>query len=171
MAEAAATEATFRELFENVPGLYLIVKPGDYEIVAVSDAYLEATMTKRAEIIGKTSFEIFPPDPNDPDPEEVPRLRASLERVKAEREADVMSVIYYPILRRNSQGGGFEDRWWSPTNSPVFNSTGEIDFIIHRVEDVTPVVRQSQLGNFSLRPLTSQRAVGRNIERRFPVRT
>ncbi|GAA5060050.1 GAF domain-containing protein [Haladaptatus pallidirubidus] len=143
-AEAAATEATFRELFENVPGLYLIVKPDDYEIVAVSDAYLEATMTKRAEIIGKTLFEVFPPDPSDPDPEGVPRLRASLERVKAEREADVMPVTYYPIPRRNFQGGGFEDRWWSPTNSPVFSSTGEIDFIIHRVEDVTPVVRQFQ---------------------------
>jgi HTH-type transcriptional regulator, bacterioopsin transcriptional activator and related proteins len=137
-----ATEATFRQLFENVPGRYLIVTPDDYEIVAVSDAYLEATMTERDDILGETIFDVFPADPDDPDPEGIPRLRASLERVKAEREADVMPVTYYPIPRRDDDDSGFEDRWWSPTNSPVFGATGEIEYIIHRVEDVTPVVQQ-----------------------------
>ncbi len=139
-AEAAAAESTFRQLFENVPGCYLVVEPGSYEIVAVSDAYLEATMTERETILGKTLFSVFPADPDEP-AEGVSRLRDSLERVEAEGESDVMSITYYPIPDPDSKGE-FVDRWWNPINSPVFGSTGDIDHIIHRVEDVTPVVER-----------------------------
>ncbi|WP_254532912.1 bacterio-opsin activator domain-containing protein [Natrinema gelatinilyticum] len=143
-SEATVTESTFRQLFENVSGLYLILEPEDYEIVAVSDAYLDATMTERAEIMGENIFDVFPADPDDPDPEGAPRLRRSLERVKAEQETDVMPVTFYPIPRPDSENEEFEDRWWSPTNAPVVGESGDIDYIIHRVEDVTPVVRQLQ---------------------------
>ncbi|WP_336345521.1 GAF domain-containing protein [Halalkalicoccus ordinarius] len=143
-AEARASESTFRQLFDNVPGCYLIVEPDEYEIVAVNDAYLDATMTERDEILGRTLFEVFPTDPDDPDPKGAPRLRTSLERVKTEGEADAMPVTHYPIPDRDSDEGEFVDRWWSPSNSPVFSATGEIDYIVHRVEDVTPVVEQMQ---------------------------
>ncbi|WP_394738944.1 PAS domain-containing sensor histidine kinase [Natronococcus roseus] len=142
-AETETTEATFRRLFENVPGNYLIVQPGDYEAVAVSDAYLDATMTDRAEILGKSLFEIFPNNPDDP-AEGVENLRESLERVAETGEADVMPVTHYPIPDRTSDGDEFEERWWSPSNSPVFTTTGEIDYIIHSVEDVTPIVQELQ---------------------------
>ncbi|MFC4988112.1 bacterio-opsin activator domain-containing protein [Saliphagus infecundisoli] len=139
-AEAAAAESTFRQLFENVPGNYLVVEPGSYEIVAVSDAYLESTMTEREAILGESLFSVFPADPADP-AEGVSRLRDSLDRVETEGESDVMSITYYPIPDPDSEGE-FVERWWNPINSPVFGSTGEIDYVIHRVEDVTPVVER-----------------------------
>ncbi|AGB38630.1 PAS domain-containing sensor histidine kinase [Natronococcus occultus] len=142
-AETKATEATFRRLFENVPGNYLIVQPGEYEIVAVSDAYLDATMTEREEILGKTLFEIFPNNPDDP-ADGVENLRESLERVAEDGEADTMPVTHYPIPDRESGGDDFEERWWSPVNSPVFDTDGEIDYIIHSVEDITPIVQELQ---------------------------
>ena len=44
----------FRVLFESAPGLYLVLLPDpDFTIVAVSDGYLAATMTKREEILGR----------------------------------------------------------------------------------------------------------------------
>ncbi|RQH00912.1 PAS domain-containing sensor histidine kinase [Natrarchaeobius oligotrophus] len=160
--ETEATEATFRRLFENVPGNYLIVQPGDYEIVAVSDAYLDATMTDRAEILGKTLFEIFPNNPDDP-AEGVENLRESLERVAETGEADTMSVTHYPIPDRESDSGEpsearrsssdersefdgdeFEERWWNPINSPVFDAAGKLDYIVHSVEDITPIVQELQ---------------------------
>ncbi|WP_290810997.1 PAS domain S-box protein [Halovivax sp.] len=142
-AETEATEATFRRLFENVPGNYLIVQPEDYEIVAVSDAYLDATMTERAEIMGKTLFEIFPNNPDDP-ADGVENLRESLESVTETGEADTMSVTHYPIPDRESDGDEFEERWWNPINSPVFDATGELDYIVHNVEDITPIVQELQ---------------------------
>jgi PAS domain-containing protein len=42
----------FRVLFESVPGLYLVLDPS-LRIVAASDAYLRATLTRREEILGR----------------------------------------------------------------------------------------------------------------------
>ncbi|MGH7569641.1 MAG: PAS domain-containing protein [Gemmatimonadales bacterium] len=55
----------FRALFESAPGLYLVVTPG-LTIVAVSEAYLRATMTTRDSILGRGLFEVFPDNPDDP---------------------------------------------------------------------------------------------------------
>ena len=139
---SAATDATmpFRALFESAPGLYLVLTPDEFSIVAVSDAYLHATMTERAEIMGRKLFEVFPDDPKDPAADGVRNLRSSLARVKSTGNADVMAVQRYPVQRPESEGGGFEERFWSPINSPVFSDDGKMTFIIHRVEDVTPFV-------------------------------
>ena len=136
----------FRALFESTPGLYLVLTP-DLTIVAVSDAYLQATMTKRAEILGRGLFDVFPDNPDDPGPTGVSNLSASLERVLRNRTSDAMAVQKYDIRRPASQGGGFEERYWSPVNSPVFGPNQQIAYIIHQVEDVTEVVRLQQVGS------------------------
>ncbi|OYR38688.1 hypothetical protein DJ81_16805 [Halorubrum sp. Hd13] len=134
------SEATVRQLFENVPDPYLIVEPDEYEIVAVSDAYLEATMTEREAILGQTLFETFPADPDDPSPEGVPRLQRSLNRVTEQHVEDVMPVTHYPVPAQDAADDKFEDRWWSPVNTPLFDSNDALSYIIHHVQDVTPLV-------------------------------
>jgi signal transduction histidine kinase len=136
----------FRLLFEGAPGLYLVLTP-DLKIVAVSEAYLRATMTQRDEILGRGLFDVFPDNPDDPAATGVANLRASLDRVRAQRVADTMAVQKYDIRRPESEGGGFEERFWSPTNSPVLDAKGELAYIIHRVEDVTEFVRLKNIGS------------------------
>ncbi len=116
----------------------------DLSIVAVSDAYLRATMTKRDDILGKGIFEVFPDNPDDLGATGVRNLRASLRRVLTEKCADTMAVQKYDIRRPESEGGGFEERYWSPVNAPVLAPDGEVSYIIHRVEDVTDFVRLKQ---------------------------
>ena len=70
----------FRALFEAAPGLYLVLDP-ELRIVAASDAYLDATMTRREEIVGRDLFDVFPDNPDDPGADGVSNLAASLERV------------------------------------------------------------------------------------------
>ena len=135
----------FRTLFESSPGLYLVLSP-DLTIVAVSDAYLAATMTERAAIVGRGIFDVFPDNPDDPATEGVRNLKASLERVRRDRVADAMPVQRYDIRRPESEGGGFEQRFWSPVNTPVPASDGSLAYIIHRVEDVTEFMRVKQQG-------------------------
>ena len=136
----------FRLLFEGAPGLYLVLTP-DLKIVAVSEAYLRATMTQRDKILGRGLFEVFPDNPDDPAATGVANLRASLDRVRGQRVADTMAVQKYDIRRPESEGGGFEERFWSPTNSPVLDEKGEVVYIIHRVEDVTEFVRLKAMGS------------------------
>lgn len=51
-------------------------------------------------------------------------------------ETDAMSVQRHDIRRPEAAGGGFEERFWSPVNSPVHGPSGQLAWIIHRVEDV-----------------------------------
>jgi signal transduction histidine kinase len=132
----------FRILFESAPGLYLVLAP-DLTIVAASDAYVRATMTRREQILGRGIFDVFPDNPDDREATGVQNLRASLERVLKDRVPDAMAVQKYDI--RTPQGG-FEERFWSPVNSPVLDSDGRLLYIIHRVEDVTEFVRLKKAG-------------------------
>jgi signal transduction histidine kinase len=129
----------YKKLFESAPGLYLVLNP-ELHVLAVSDAYLQATLTSRSEIIGKHLFEIFPDNPGDPSADAIRNTRASLDRVLRTRQPDVMVVQRHDVRRPESEGCGFEVRYWSPVNSPVLNPDGSIAYIIHRVENVTDFI-------------------------------
>jgi signal transduction histidine kinase len=144
MKPARLREPDFRDLFESCPGLYLVLTT-DLTIVAVSSAYLTATMTTRAGILGRPVFEVFPDNPAVAS-NGTANLRASLQRVLATRAPDTMPLQRYDIRRPEDAGGGFEERFWSPVNSPVLNQAGEVDYIIHRVEDVTDYVKLQRAG-------------------------
>lgn len=134
-----AQQLDFRLLFESAPGLYLVLDL-DLRIVAVSNAYLAATMTDRETIAGRELFDVFPDNPDDPDASGTRNLRASLARVLQTGKPDPMAVQKYDIRRPESEGGGFEERFWSAVNSPAFDGD-RLAYIIHRVEDVTDFIR------------------------------
>ncbi|MGH6646889.1 response regulator [Aquabacterium sp.] len=135
----------FHLLFESVPGLYLVLAP-NLTIVAVSNDYLLATKTERAQIVGRHLFEVFPDNPDDEAASGVSNLRASLQRVLASHEADWMPLQKYDIRRPDSEGGGFEERYWSCLNSPVLDAKGQVCLIAHRAEDVTEFVQLRHRG-------------------------
>jgi signal transduction histidine kinase len=136
----------FQTLFQSAPGLYLVLSP-DLVIIAASDAYLHATMTRREDIVGRHLFEVFPDNPADPGATGVANLEASLRRVIAQRIPDVMAVQKYDVRRPESEGDGFEERYWSSVNSPVLDERGRLIYIIHRVEDVTDFLRLRERGS------------------------
>lgn len=135
----------YKELFESAPAACLVLKP-NLSIVAVTNAYLSATMTKREEILGRGIFDVFPDNPNDQRADGVNNLRASLNRVLQNKAPDTMAIQKYDIRKPESEGGQFEVRYWSPVNLPVLSDKGEVKLIIHRVEDVTDFVNLTQKG-------------------------
>lgn len=76
-----------------------------------------------------------------------------------------MPIQKYDIRRPESEGGGFEERYWSPVNSPVFDEAGELIYIIHRVEDVTGFVRLKAARE------EDQRALSETFESEIYLRT
>lgn len=95
-------------------------------IVAVSNAYAEATMVRREDIIGRSIFEVFPDNPDDPAADGVKQLRASLQQVLQHRTTSVMALQKYDIRNQNGEDNGFEVRYWSPRNSPVLDQNGSL---------------------------------------------
>jgi signal transduction histidine kinase/ActR/RegA family two-component response regulator len=133
-------DPNFRALFEESPGLFLVLDP-QLTIRAVSNAYLHATMTERDAVIGRPLFEVFPDNPNDLNADGVGNLSASLDRVLRLGKPDAMAMQKYDIRRPD---GVFEERYWSPLNTPVFGDDGQLHWIIHRVEDVTALAQLQQ---------------------------
>ena len=109
-------------------------------------------MTQREQIISRDLFETLPDNPDDPSADGVPNLDASLRHVLNNRTSDTMAIQKYDIRRPDSQGGGFEERYWSPLNSPVLAADGSVRYIIHRVEDVTDFVLLAQKRHDEKRP-------------------
>ncbi|MBC76057.1 MAG: hypothetical protein CME64_08565 [Halobacteriovoraceae bacterium] len=138
----------FKNIIKSLPGLYLIIEPNapKYTIVCASDAYTRQTLTKQDEIKGKGLFEVFPDNPEDKNANGESNLSASLLRVLETRSQDVLPVQRYDIRRPQNMGGGFEERYWTPTNTPVLDEEGKVSYIIHQVEDVTERVKLKQTG-------------------------
>jgi len=149
--ELRRSRAVLEGLFESLPGLFLVLTP-DLKVASASDAFLAATMTTREYIVGRGIFEIFPDNPDDPHATGVSKWRASLDRASRTAAPDTMAVLRYDIRRPD---GTFEERFWSPMNSPVFGPERRIDYLVLRVVDVTDFVRRrSQSGSKPLEPLT-----------------
>jgi signal transduction histidine kinase len=138
------TELDFRLLFEESPDVLLVLLPDAprYTMVAGTQARWQATLTT-PETLGRSLFEVFPDNPDDQDATGSHNLRASLDRVLATRAPDTMPVQKYDIRRPD---GTFEVRYWSPKNLPVLSASGQVRYILHRVEDVTELVRVSEVG-------------------------
>ena len=139
------TGIDFQRIFQGLPGLFLILQAdADFTIVDASDAYLRATLTERERIVGRALFDVFPDDPDEAHATGTTNLHASLERVLAMKIPDTMGVQKYPVRRPENRGGGFEERHWSPVNSPILSEDGEVIYVVHRVEDVTELVRATK---------------------------
>jgi PAS domain S-box-containing protein len=140
--ERRRNRATFESIFEVLPGPYLVLTP-NLEIVTANAAYLKATMTVREELRGRNLFDAFPDNPDDPTATGTANLRASLDRVRKNLAADTMAIQKYDV---RGPDGTFVERYWSPINSPVLGPDGRIEYILHRVEDVTDfVTRKSEI--------------------------
>jgi PAS domain S-box-containing protein len=129
----------FEALFAAAPALFVVLLPDAprYTIIAASDAYVRATMTRREAIVGLSIFDVFPDNPADPLADGTVNLRASLDRVVATRQPHERAEQKYDIRRPAESGGGFEERWWRARATPVLSSDGALAYILHAIEDVT----------------------------------
>jgi len=132
----------YLHLLRQLPGLYLLLEPRPpFRIVDASDAYLAATYKVREQVAGVPLFEAFPDNPADRDASGVANLRASLETVIATGKTHTMAEQRYAVARAD---GRFEERWWTPVNSPYFDAQGRLAIIVHRVEDATHSATREQ---------------------------
>ncbi|MEV4019780.1 histidine kinase dimerization/phospho-acceptor domain-containing protein [Nonomuraea angiospora] len=151
-------EIDYETAFNALTVPQLVLTP-DFIIVGVNEAYTQETGRDRADLLGQYLFAVFPDNPNavgdDPDARGTEQLRASLQRVLATGQRDMMALQRYDIEARD-RPGVFEERYWSAINTPVLGPDGEVELIIHRGEDVTDFVRQLQ--RFDQRSVKEARA-------------
>ena len=138
MESADGSLPDFQAIFQAGPDPYLVVDR-DFRIVAVSDAYLKATMTRRQDILGRHMFDVFPDNPDEIDATGVSNLGASFAKVLRSGVPHFMAVQKYDIREPNDTGPGsvFAEHYWQPADFPVLDDRARVRYIIHRVVDVT----------------------------------
>jgi serine phosphatase RsbU (regulator of sigma subunit) len=131
----------YAALFAAIPAPLAVLNP-DFVYVDANQAYLDITGRTRDELVGHHLFDIFPANPGDPDADGPRSLRASFRRVLETGKPDTMVLQRYDIPRPGT-GDVYEERYWSPVNTPVLGEDGSVALIINRVEDATAYVRDS----------------------------
>lgn len=124
-------------ILNAIPGSGLILLPDAprFTIVGATDSYLADTYLKRDEALGRGVFEALTDDPQNSEASGVKNLTASLSLVLESRCEHRMANQRYDIF--NPATGAWEYRSWRPLNRPLLNQSGEVQYIIHWVEDVT----------------------------------
>ncbi len=126
----------FQNIFDNSPEAMLIldVDAPVYSILDANKAYLTVTHTQRKDLIGKSVFSVFPTNRGNQASHALELIIDSFEQVLNKQETHTLSNYRYDIPL---PGGGFEERYWTTRNIPVFDTSGKLSFFIHSPRDVT----------------------------------
>ncbi|MEW2136350.1 SpoIIE family protein phosphatase [Streptomyces sp. NPDC005409] len=134
----------YHAVFDALPGAAALLAP-DLVYLDANEAFLSMSGRTREQVIGRYLFDVFPDNPTDPAATGVRNLRASLERVAATGERDTMALQRYDV-EYPDRPGVWQERYWSPVNVPVLAADGTVALLLHRVEEVTELIRAREVG-------------------------
>lgn len=125
----------YHAIFEASPSATLVLSPA-FVILDANPAYQQLVGRTREDLVGRYVFDAFPQD----DTSELADLQASLRRVLENRTQDVAGFVRHDI-EEPDRPGVFAERYWSPVNAPVLDSGGRVALVVHRLEEITDLVR------------------------------
>ncbi|MEV5970921.1 SpoIIE family protein phosphatase [Streptomyces sp. NPDC051921] len=129
----------YATVFRALPGMVALLTP-DLVYVDANDDFVLLSGRTREQLIGRNVFDVFPDNPNDPAASGVRNLAASLRRVVETGERDAMAPQRYDV-EHVDRPGEWDVRYWSPVNAPVLGPDGRVVLLIHRVEEITELIR------------------------------
>ncbi|MET8272355.1 MULTISPECIES: PP2C family protein-serine/threonine phosphatase [unclassified Streptomyces] len=129
----------YAAVFQGLPGMVALMSP-ELVFADANEEYLRMAGRTREQVIGRYLFDVFPDNPNNPAATGMRNLEASLKRVVATGERDAMALQRYDV-QSPQRPGEWEERYWSPVNAPVFGPDGRVVLLVHRVEEVTELIR------------------------------
>ncbi len=130
----------FAAVFEASPNAYMLLDR-ELRYVAVNRAYLRVTASRAEDLLGRHILEAFPNEPEDPDNDSSRRLVASLEKVLATGEPDVLPMIRYRVPIDRDEPRRFETSVWSATHTPIEGADGSVAYILQHTANVTALAR------------------------------
>ncbi|MCX5149880.1 SpoIIE family protein phosphatase [Streptomyces sp. NBC_00320] len=136
MAEA---EIDYAAVFQALPGMVALLTP-ELVYVDVNEEFLRMAGRTREQLVGRYLFDVFPDNPGDPAATGARNLQASLQRVLATGERDTMALQRYDV-ESAERPGEWDERYWSPVNAAVLGPNGRVAVLVHRVEEVTELIK------------------------------
>ncbi|MEU3620007.1 SpoIIE family protein phosphatase [Streptomyces sp. NPDC006872] len=129
----------YAAVFRALPGMVALLTP-DLVYADANDDFTRLAGRTREQLIGRYIFDVFPENPSEPAAAGMRETRASMLRVVAAGERDTMALLRYDI-EDPARPGHWLEHYWSPVNAPVLGADGRVALIVHRVEEVTELIR------------------------------
>ncbi|MFI7018290.1 PP2C family protein-serine/threonine phosphatase [Streptomyces sp. NPDC050164] len=129
----------YMAVFRALPGMVALLTP-ELVYADVNEEFVRVSGRSRDQLVGHYLFDVFPDNPNDPASTGMHNLEASLYRILATGERDAMALQRYDI-EDPERPGEWQERYWSPVNAPLLGPDGKVVLILHRVEEVTELIR------------------------------
>ncbi|MGP4052914.1 PP2C family protein-serine/threonine phosphatase [Streptomyces sp. 2A115] len=129
----------YTAVFRALPGMVALLTP-DLVYADANDDFLRLAGRTREQLLGRYIFDVFPENPNDAAAAGMRETRDSMLRVVATGERDTMAVLRYDI-EDPQRPGHWQEHFWSPVNAPVRGPDGQVALVVHRVEEVTELIR------------------------------
>jgi hypothetical protein len=136
-------EIDYRALFRVLPGMVALLTP-QLVYADANEEFVRLTGRTREQVIGHYLPDDAPADPDDPLATLMRNLQASLCRVAETGEPETMPLQRYEA-EDPGRPGVPEERYVSLLNAPVFDSEGRVALLLHRVEEVTELIRAREV--------------------------
>ncbi|MFD9223747.1 PP2C family protein-serine/threonine phosphatase [Streptomyces sp. NPDC060064] len=154
-------EIDYTAVFQALPGAVALLTP-QLLYTDANDGFLRMRGLTREQVVGRYLPDDVPDNPNDPTAAVLRNLEASLSRAANTGERDTIALERVDV-EDPDQPGVWDERYWSLINVPVIGSDGRVALLLHRVEEVTELIRAREVA-LSLQEamLPRPRPVGRH---------
>ncbi|MGW6399110.1 SpoIIE family protein phosphatase [Streptomyces sp. NPDC055134] len=129
----------YEQVFQALPGSVALLRC-DLVYADANEAFCQMSGRTREQLVGRYLFDVFPDNPGDEGATGMRNLELSLRRVVATGERDAMALQRYDV-ESPDRPGTWQERYWSPVNAPILGPDGGVVLLLHRVEDVTELIR------------------------------
>lgn len=130
-------------VFDTLPTAYVVLD-ADLVVVEANRAYLASVARTRSQVLGRPLLDLFPPDPAALDGDGLNPLVTVLAGVRDTAQPVTLPLASYGV--RVGASGEATSRWWSTVTSAVPDTTGRTRYLVHRVEEVTDYVGDTERG-------------------------
>lgn len=125
----ASAPIDFFQLFDRLPNAFMVLDR-ELKYVAANQAYLRATDTELANLVGRYVFDVFPESEAN-----TAMLGASFRRVLATGQVDEMAALVYHVARPLPSDP--EERVWTTRHSPLFDADGNVAYVVQETTEIT----------------------------------
>jgi hypothetical protein len=132
-------EVDYTAVFRALPGAVALLTPR-LVYVDANEGFLHALGRTREQVIGRHLLD----DVLSPAADVLRDLQASLHQVAETGERDIMPLQRIDI-EDPARPGVRDERYWSLSNIPVLGSDGRVELLLHRVEEVTELIRAREV--------------------------
>ncbi|HCL06483.1 MAG TPA: hypothetical protein DHW64_11225 [Chitinophagaceae bacterium] len=135
------TSKEFQWVFDNLPGMYLLLAPDDpaYTILAANKSYRQSTRTTDIELIGNPIFTIFPDTASQFNKDAKKKLSQLFREAIRTQKPNQINQFRYDIPA-NDGSGTFIESYWKIVNTPVFDEEGNVVQLINSIDHITEQV-------------------------------